>query len=75
VTALAFAAVKVSPVLADAYSHTLGYLAWPAKALLTGAPAPRPMRVLADPTDLLALPALGGAWLVIRFVVRRSPRA
>lgn len=68
VTAVAFTLVKVSPGVAGAYSSALGLLAWPVRALVSGAPSPEPVRVLADVTDLVALPALAGAWWIGRRV-------
>lgn len=68
-TAVVFAVVKLSPSAADVYSQALGVLAWPvhgAGAALGGRSAPSvvPIRVLADPTDLVALPALLVAYAV-----------
>lgn len=74
VTAVAFALVKVSPGVADAYSSALGLMAWPVRALVSGASSPEPVRVLADATDLVALPALIGAWCVARRVTSEPNR-
>jgi hypothetical protein len=60
VTACGFAAVKLLPDAADAYRSGLGYLQWPfaAAASLPYLPPVRPVNLVADPSDLLALPAL-----------------
>ena len=63
VTAVAFTLVKTMPVAADWFGWGLGAAQWaialPGRLLGdTAVPAPVAARVLADPTDLLALPAL-----------------
>jgi len=69
-TALAFAAIQVSPGAAAGYAHVVGVLAelvdplWSARATHT-----------MDPTDLLALPATWLAWRHgRRFTGRRSQK-
>jgi hypothetical protein len=62
-SAAAFTAVKTSAWVAAAYSDALGWVQWPvrsAAALVTGGAPPghSPVTVLADPSDLLALPAI-----------------
>jgi len=69
VTGLAFALVKTLPAAADAFGRALGAAQWlialPAHAALgRDVPALLVARVIADPTDLLALPALVVAWWV-----------
>jgi hypothetical protein len=66
-TALTFAAVKVWPPAHALYEHGLGLLQWPywaARAALVGGPVPgwRPVALEADATDLVAIPAVLGAW-------------
>lgn len=61
-TALGFSAVKTWPPAHLLYEHGLGWLQWPARALLFGATAPVPVRLEADPTDLWTLPAVALAW-------------
>jgi hypothetical protein len=57
-TAAAFAAVKLSPAAADAAANLLGALGLPS-------------RIVADPTDLVALPVLALAgWLGVREIAR-----
>lgn len=70
-TALGFAAVKVFPPAHLLYEHGLGLLQWPywvARAELLGVwpPPLAPVSLEADPTDLLALPAVLLAWAVGR---------
>lgn len=76
-TASTFAAVKVVPMATDSYEVTLGFLQWlpaVAAALLTAQPLPAAWRVtlVADPTDLLALPAVVIAFWITR---TREPAA
>lgn len=66
-TAVVFAAVKVWPPAHALYEHGLGLLQWPwwaARAALAGAPTPAwsPVALEADPTDLMAIPAVFAAW-------------
>lgn len=68
---VAFAMVKISPDLAAVYSSGLGVIRWPLRALMAvaqgrGVPSAEPVTVLADRTDLVALPALAVAWFVGR---------
>ncbi|MFB9474957.1 hypothetical protein ACFFR3_36155 [Nonomuraea salmonea] len=62
VTGVLFAAVKTTETGAEAASHAWTFLAGPS-------------RVLADPTDLLALPAIALAWWVRAHSLRRPPAA
>jgi hypothetical protein len=62
-TACAFVAVKTIPVVALSYSITLGWIQWPFRTIVhllsgSGVPASVPVIVHADPTDLIALPAV-----------------
>lgn len=62
-TALGFAAVKASPDVAAWWSEGLGWVRWPARAVVAavaGRPLPEvvPLVVRADRTDLLMLPAV-----------------
>ena len=69
VTGIGFAVVKLLPPAAEAFGWVLGAVQWPfalASGLVAGhallAPAAAP--IVADPTDLLALPALWlAAWV------------
>lgn len=68
-TGVAFVMVKTSPAAAVAYSQALGLLEWPLRAVMAGfrgdaSPAVVPVRVIADATDLLALPALALAYAI-----------
>jgi hypothetical protein len=74
-TGAAFCAVKVSSPMADAYSYTVGFIEWPTRLIAglisgSGWPAVRPVWVLADWTDLVALPALIVAFVVGSSVIR-----
>jgi hypothetical protein len=78
-TGIAFAAVELIPVAADLYRYGLGALQWSAAAPMTAlgsdpVPALRPVVAVADPLDLLALPALVIPWSIGRCRTRR-PRA
>jgi hypothetical protein len=62
-TGVGFTLVKVAPWAGDLYRGGLGLVQWPVTALgaaLSGAPmpAPAPVLLVADPTDLAMLPAL-----------------
>jgi hypothetical protein len=63
VTACAFIAVKMEPGIARWYSQALGYLMAPVRVALrqVRGDGTRPVRVLSDAADLVALPALGVA--------------
>lgn len=66
-TALAFTAVKLWPPATALFAALLAALQWPfraAFALLQGLPAgaPRPVDVVRDPSDLLALPSVAIAY-------------
>ncbi len=71
-TALAFTAVQLWAPATAAYGHGVGGPLWAARAIgcwITGlaAPAYHPVSSVADPSDLLALPALAGAvWVGLR---------
>lgn len=76
-----FALVKSSGTVAGWYSWTLGVFRWPFRAsvaLVSGSELPHvaPIVVLADPTDLIALPSLLLAWRIgVACAVDRSARA
>jgi hypothetical protein len=80
VTAIVFALVKTLPMAADAFGWGLGAAQWalglPGSVLLgPGAPPFAAARVIADPTDLVALPAvLVAAWIAAS-PARRGIRA
>jgi len=59
-TGCGFAAVKLLPPAADTYRLGLGYLQWPfsAAASVPNLPPIRPVQMVADASDLLALPML-----------------
>lgn len=70
-TGIAFAAVELVPVAADAYRYGVGALQWPLTALVAALgsdpiPPLRPVVAVADPFDLLALPALVVPWSIGR---------
>ena len=76
VSGVAFASVKTVPLANQAYRETLGAMQWPftfAASIADGGPAPAfvPVRLAADPTDLVALPVL-----LVPFVIgwRRADR-
>jgi hypothetical protein len=76
-TGAGFAAVKTLAVAGDAYRIGLGALQWPARALVALAagdpvPALAPVHLTADPTDLLALPALA---IPVALAIRASAPA
>jgi len=78
VTGAGFAAVKLVPQGAEAFGWLLGAVQWPVASLTSlaaghGVVAPVAAPIVADPTDLLALPALAlAAWVGVARV-RRSP--
>jgi hypothetical protein len=84
-TGIGFAAVKVIEEANAVYEQALGVAQWAVTipfGLVTGSPIrlPRPVALVADPTDLLALPALVlAAWsqskVPWRWVSRASPGA
>lgn len=61
-TGLAFAATQLWTPAAWVWTHGLGLLQWPFLGFPAGGPVP--VRHVMDVTDLLALPALGVAWLI-----------
>jgi hypothetical protein len=61
-TGIGFAAIKLVPEINAVAEWTLGWLQWAAGVFV--APAPSPTRIALDATDLVALPALGLAWLI-----------
>jgi hypothetical protein len=70
-TALVFVAVKTLDVATDAYAVILGWIQWAVTAgigLVTGGSPSDPHRVgvVQDPTDLIALPVVLIAWIVMR---------
>jgi hypothetical protein len=76
-TGVVFAAIKTVVLAGDAYRYGLGALQWPLRALaalVAGDPAPAlaPVHLTADPTDLLALPALA---IPIALAITASARA
>ena len=63
ITGLTYVAMLVVPAGGDGYRWFIGIVQWPfriAGAIAAGAPLPAiaPVRVAADPTDLITLPAL-----------------
>jgi hypothetical protein len=77
-TGLMFTVVKSCPPAAALYSDALGMAQWPLRAAvagLLGRPAPGliSIQVIADPTDLFALPALLGAWWLVNRPTGRTP--
>jgi len=69
VTAFAFILVQLWPPAGEAYRWGLGLGQWPWYAIQRiGAELPpvRPVQLVADPTDLFALPAVGAAYWIGR---------
>ncbi len=71
IVAMGYLLVKCSQPIADAYSYVLGSAEWSLVAMkqaCTGHSIDKlmPREVLADPTDLVALPAVGVAWLIVK---------
>ncbi|HEV7719690.1 MAG TPA: hypothetical protein VGO60_00310 [Iamia sp.] len=69
VTAAAFAAVKLSAPIGDLFQVTFGWLRWPLSAGESwfagdGFRARAHVELVRDPTDLVAVPMAGVAWLV-----------
>jgi hypothetical protein len=68
-TGVVFSLVKLWPPAGEAYRHSLGALQWPFAAVASWVvagelPPRRPVALVQDPTDLLALPALAiAAWI------------
>lgn len=79
-TGAVFALVKITPLGGEVYRYGLGFIQWPVVALLgaiTGGPIPAfgaPVGLVADPSDLVALPALAIP-LGIAIVARSSTAA
>lgn len=69
-TGLVFAAIKLFEAAGDAYAWTLAALQWPFRAAINGELPPlEPVAHVVDPTDLIALPALGIAlWIGRRYL-------
>jgi hypothetical protein len=67
-TGVAFALVKCSPPGAEAFGWAIGTAQWllsaPSHAVTGGVAGPAAARVVADPSDLIALPALAIAVIV-----------
>jgi hypothetical protein len=73
-TGVVFSSIKLVPGLNEFVSRTLGMLQWLAgqiPVIVSGAATatPMPVEIALDPTDLIALPALGVAYL---FGARRA---
>lgn len=60
-TGMVFTAVQIVPAAGTAYEVVWGWLSWPLKAPPWSWP-PGPVVLTQDPTDLLVLPTLAGAW-------------
>jgi hypothetical protein len=72
-TAVGFAAVKLVPAVATTYEHAIGAIRW---LLLLGTRDYMPIIVIVDPTDLITLPAILGAfWTYRRYARGRAPAA
>ncbi|MCJ0904563.1 hypothetical protein [Rhodococcus sp. ARC_M6] len=70
VTGIGFAAVKLIPVVGDAYEYTIGFLRWAARGF-SGEFAP--ILVYRDPSDLWVLPILIASYFVITRNRTRAP--
>lgn len=64
VTGVVFATTKTVPAATQLWAWSLGILQWPVLTLTRGQPTPVPVLAVTDPTDLIALPALGVALAV-----------
>lgn len=64
-TAIVFSLVKTTSLGHEIYSVGLGVLQWPFRAFVHrgSLPSVRPVRMTMDPTDLVALVSIVGAWL------------
>lgn len=77
-TGVAFSAIKLWEPAGDAFRLANGVARWPVDAVVSllggeGLPALRPVRLVADPTDLVALPALWfSVWVAGRTERRRA---
>ena len=65
VTASTFAAVKLSEPARDLYATVVGWLRYPADALLTGADSPVPVVIQPDPGDVVTVVASAAVVLVV----------
>jgi hypothetical protein len=70
-TAVAFAAIKLSPLAGDVYTHVWGAMQWPiraAQSLLSDRPLPPlvPVALVQDPTDVAMVPFAAVSLLVTR---------
>jgi hypothetical protein len=80
-TGLVFALIQLWPPASEAYRHGLALLQWPFRALWALAssgplPSVSTVYLYPDPTDCLALPALGLAiWAGLRRARRSGPEA
>jgi hypothetical protein len=68
-TGVVFASIKLLPVAGNVYRTGLGTLQWLSGVAFSALPghvydSPQSVALSADPTDLVALPALAVAWLV-----------
>lgn len=70
-TAVVFALVQIWEPATWAYRYGLGLLQWPFAALAGG--AFHPVVVMADPTDLVTVPAVAVAWWLGRRRVTTRP--
>ncbi|UJP40000.1 hypothetical protein [Cellulomonas palmilytica] len=68
VTAVTFAAGKLADPVRDLYATVVGWLRYPADALLTGADSPAPVVIHPDATDVLAVVACAAVTVVVRRV-------
>lgn len=74
VTASMFAAVKLSDPARDLYATVVGWLRYPADALLTGTDSPVPVVIQPDPGDVVTVVACAAVVLVVtRTRPRRAP--
>ncbi|HET9957217.1 MAG TPA: hypothetical protein VFQ61_22120 [Polyangiaceae bacterium] len=78
VTAIAYSAVELWSPAEFTYRYGLGAVQWPwfaITAVLERSPLPplQPVRATADPSDLLALPALALAWYFGRSAAGKAP--
>lgn len=71
-TGIGFVLIQTWDPAADLYRNTLGYLQWPFRYLLDNTAVPSSVDHTADPTDLLALPALLVTWKLSRHRTKNS---
>jgi hypothetical protein len=72
VTALVFTSVELVPIATNAYQSIWGALQWPLRLALDPTAPLSAVMSTPDPTDLLALPALGISWRIAATELRKE---